>query len=170
MRAINSGSAISCDYTSLSSGTTTRMLVPHALANNGQRWHVRAFDSKSNEFRDFACTRLQNVKESSIKVEDKAALAQDSAWNTFHHITLVPHPSIKHPKAIELDYAMVAGKLELSVREALIGYLLRQWNVDCTVEGTLEGTLVGGQYQLRLDNIHQLQRIESLSIAPGYKT
>jgi len=166
MRAINRGSAISCDYTSLSSGTTTRMLVPHALANNGQRWHVRAFDRKSNEFRDFACTRLQNVAESSTNIVDKEVPAQDSAWNTFHRITLVPHPTIEHGKAIELDYSMVDGKLELNVREALIGYLMRQWNVDCT----LESTLVGGQYQLRLDNIDQFQRIDSLSIAPGYKT
>jgi hypothetical protein len=60
---------------------------------------------------------------------------------------------------------MKGGKIELNVREALLGYLMRQWNVDCS----LESTLVGEQYQLKLDNIHELQGIDSLSIAPGYQ-
>jgi hypothetical protein len=59
---------------------------------------------------------------------------------------------------------MTGGKIELNVREALLGYLMRQWNVDCS----LENTLAGEQYQLRLDNINELQGIDSLSIAPGY--
>ena len=60
---------------------------------------------------------------------------------------------------------MTSGKIELNVREALLGYLMRQWNVDCS----LENTLTGEQYQLRLDNINELQGIDSLLIAPGYQ-
>lgn len=164
MRAINNRQAISCNYISLSSGETKRVLVPHSLANNGQRWHVRAFDKKNKGFRDFVCTRLQNVTEIEKPIATIQAREFDKQWNSIHKITLVPHPSIKHFKAIELDYAMVGGKIELNVREALLGYLMRQWNVDCS----LESTLVGEQYQLRLDNINELQGIDSLSIAPGY--
>jgi hypothetical protein len=58
----------------------------------------------------------------------------------------------------------VDRKIELNVREALLGYLMRQWNVDCP----LESTLVGEQHQLSLNNINELQGIECLSIAPGY--
>lgn len=164
MRAIHNQQAISCDYISLSSGLNHREIVPHTLVNNGQRWHVRAFDRNSQQFRDFVCTRLLNVN----AIEDKVATAQNKAadkqWNTTHPITLVPHPSIKYFEAIELDYAMVGGKKELQVREALLGYLMRQWNVDCS----LHNTLVGAEYQLKLDNINELQGIDSLSIAPGY--
>ncbi len=164
MRAINSGSAISCEYTSLSSGTTTRIIVPHALANNGQRWHVRAFDRKSNEFRDFTCTRLQSVKESSKNIVAKEVPAQDSAWNTFHNIILVPHPPITHAKAIELDYSMEGGKLELNIREALTGYLMCQWNVDCTTDASRSSDY----HHLWLSNVEQMQGLPSMYIAPGY--
>jgi hypothetical protein len=165
MRAINNRQAISCDYVSLSSGETKRSIVPHSLANNGQRWHVRAFDKKNKAFRDFVCTRLQNVTETEKPIATIQGKEFDKQWNSIHKITLVPHPSITHFKAIELDYAMVAGKIELNVREALLGYLMRQWNVDCS----LESTLLGEQYQLRLDNISELQNLGSLAIAPGYK-
>lgn len=169
MRAINNQQAISCDYISLSSGSTHREIVPHTLVNNGQRWHVRAFDTKSNEFRDFVCTRLQNItvkKATNKPIDTMQARECDKQWNTIHKVTLVPHPSITHFKAIELDYDMVDGKVELNVREALLGYLMRQWNVDCS----LQNTLVGAQYQLKLDNIQTLQGIDSMSIAPGYTT
>jgi hypothetical protein len=164
MRAINNQQAILCDYISLSSGLSHRKIVPHTLVNNGQRWHVRAFDTKSNEFRDFVCTRLQNVTAINQLIDTIQARDADKQWNTIHKVTLVPHPSITHFKAIELDYDMVDGKVELDVREALLGYLMRQWNVDCS----LENTLVGAQYQLKLDNINTLQGIHSMSIAPGY--
>ena len=58
----------------------------------------------------------------------------------------------------------VGGKRELNVREALLGYLMRQWNVDCSPENTL----LGAEYQLKLANINELQGIDSLSIAPDY--
>lgn len=164
MRAINNRQAISCDYVSLSSGETKRTIIPHSLANNGQRWHVRAFDKKNKAFRDFVCTRLQNVTAIEKPIATIQGREFDKQWNNIHKITLVPHPSITHFKAIELDYAMVGGKIELNVREALLGYLMRQWNVDCS----LESTLIGEQHQLRLDNINELQEIDSLSIAPGY--
>jgi len=164
MRAINNQQAISCEYTSLSSGLSSRELVPHTIVNNGQRWHVRSYDSKSKEFRDFVCTRLQNITAIEKPVEKIQRRQFDKQWNKIHKVTLVPHPSITHFKAIELDYSMVDGKVELEVREALLGYLMRQWNVDCS----LKSTLVGEQYQLRVDNINELQGIDSLSIAPGY--
>lgn len=164
MRAINNRRAISCQYVSLSSGAGEREIVPHSIANNGQRWHVRAYDKKKKSFRDFVCTRLQNVTEIEKPIATVQGKEFDKQWNNIHKITLVPHPSIKYFKAIELDYAMVGGKIELNVREALLGYLMIQWNVDCS----LESRLVGEQFQLRLDNINELQGIDSLSIAPGY--
>lgn len=165
MRAINNQHAISCDYISLSSGLSNREIVPHTIVNNGQRWHVRAFDTKSNEFRDFVCTRLQNVTAINKPIAIIQSQESDKQWNTIHKVTLVPHPSITHFKAIELDYAMVAGKVELDVREALLGYLLRQWNVDCSSDALL----VGGEYHLWLSNIDEFAQIGSLAIAPGYK-
>jgi hypothetical protein len=106
MRAINNRQAISYDYVSLSSGETKRTIVPHSLANNGQRWHVRAFDKKNKAFRDFVCTRLQNVTAIEKPIATIQGREFDKQWNNIHKITLVPHPSITHFKAIELDYAI----------------------------------------------------------------
>jgi hypothetical protein len=165
MRAINNRQAISCDYVSLSSGETKRTIVPHSLANNGQRWHVRAYDKQNKAFRDFVCTRIQNVTEIVKPIATIQGRGFDKQWNNIHKITLVPHPSIKNFKAIELDYSMVAGKVELNVREALLGYLMRQWNVDCSLDASLKG----GGHHLWLSNINNLKKLDCLFLAPGFK-
>lgn len=163
MRAIYSNSAIVCQYESLSSGTTKRELVPHAIVNNGHRWHVRAFDRKSKEFRDFVCTRFKRIELQETEPKNNELADMDTAWNTLCELRLVPHPSLSHSKAIEMDYGMTKGTLELEVRAALANYLLRQWNVDCTDNATL----TGDEYQLYLKNKNSLVDLIDFSIAPG---
>jgi hypothetical protein len=57
-RAIHQECPLGIEYHSISSGRTEREIVPFALIDNGLRWHVRAFDRKSQEFRDFVITRI----------------------------------------------------------------------------------------------------------------
>ena len=163
MRAIYSNSAIRCEYESLSSGATKRELVPHAIVNNGHRWHVRAYDRKSKAFRDFVCTRFKHVELLAAESKGKELAEADSAWNTLCELQLVPHPRLPHSKAIEMDYGMTKGILELEVRAALANYLLRQWNVDCTDNATL----TGDEYQLYLKNKNGLVDLIDFSITPG---
>ncbi|WKD24205.1 WYL domain-containing protein [Pseudoalteromonas sp. KG3] len=164
MRAITSKLAIECQYTSLTTGTTLKALVPHSIVNNGKRWHVRAFDRSNQEFRDFVATRIEcpKILQSLIKPEEYAD--KDTQWHTIYDIILAPHPQLKYPKAIELDYEMDNGQLKLEIRAALLGYLLRQWNVDCTEKGTLNCNI----YQLHLSNKSQLN-LKDIEIAPGYE-
>lgn len=163
MRAISSNSAIRCEYESLSSGATKRELVPHAIVNNGHRWHVRAFDRKSKEFRDFVCTRFKRIELLAAEPKSKEFAEADSTWNTLCELQLVPHPKLAHSKAIEMDYSMTKGILQIEVRAALANYLLRQWNVDCTDDGTLTGE----EYQLYLKNKNSLVDLINFSITPG---
>ncbi|WP_199527581.1 WYL domain-containing protein [Pseudoalteromonas lipolytica] len=162
MRAIYSNLAIRCEYESLSSGTTKRELVPHAIVNNGHRWHVRAYDRKSKEFRDFVCTRFKRIELKETEPKSNELADMDSAWNTLCELQLVPHPSLSHSKAIEMDYGMTKGMLHLEVRSALAIYLLRQWNVDCTDNATLTGC----EYQLYLKNKNSLVDLINFSITP----
>ncbi|WP_308477805.1 WYL domain-containing protein [Neiella marina] len=162
MRAINSGSAVKCRYHSLSSGASSRTIVPHAIIDNGHRWHVRAYDRKTSSFRDFVCSRFENIVEVHAPVKAQETEANDTDWNSILELEIVPHPSIKHPKAIEMDFDMKNGKLLIDVRAALAGYLLRQWQVDCS---SVEATSTEG-YQLRLNNLEQLEGIASLAMAP----
>ncbi|UAL44689.1 WYL domain-containing protein [Shewanella inventionis] len=163
--AIHKGKALSITYVSLSSGETTREIVPHTLVDNGLRWHVRGFDRKHGEFRDFVLTRIKAavVLEDSTLSETELE-TQDRQWNRFVELELVPHPRIEHSEAIELDYGMTGGVLKVEIRAATAGYLLRQWHVDCSKAHSLQGT----EYQLWLKNTPTLYGVGNLNLAPGF--
>lgn len=163
--AIHKGKALSITYVSLSSGETMREIVPHTLVDNGLRWHVRGFDRKHGEFRDFVLTRIKAavVLEDSTLSETELE-TQDRQWNRFVELELVPHPRIEHSEAIELDYGMTGGVLKVEIRAATAGYLLRQWHVDCSKAHSLQGT----EYQLWLKNTPTLYGVGNLNLAPGF--
>jgi hypothetical protein len=166
VQAILNKKAISIIYTSLSSGSKARKIIPHTIVDNGLRWHVRAFDRNTNSFRDFVITRISKVTlhDDSIEVFEKEI--EDDQWMRKMDLHLVPHPTnIEFPQAIELDYGMDNGLLKITVRAALVGYLLRRWNVDCSETGNLSGA----EYQLYLRNTKTLYGAENLAIAPGYQ-
>ncbi|PVU64881.1 WYL domain-containing protein [Plesiomonas shigelloides] len=169
--AIHKGKALSIIYVSLSSGETTREIVPHTLVDNGLRWHVRAFDRKHgpsgapNGFRDFVLTRIKAalVLEDS-KLSEAELEAQDRQWSRFVELELVPHPRIEHSEAIELDYGMTGGVMKVEIRAATAGYLLRLWNVDCSKAAVLK---TPGSH-LWLKNHQTLYGVGNLAIAPGF--
>lgn len=162
--AIHKGKALSITYVSLSSGEITREIVPHTLVDNGLRWHVRGFDRKHGEFRDFVLTRIKDaIVLEETRLSEVELETQDRQWNRFVELELVPHPRIEHSEAIELDYGMTGGVLKVEIRAATAGYLLRQWHVDCSTEHAL----MGFEYQLWLRNSQALYGVTNLSIAPG---
>jgi hypothetical protein len=164
VQAILNERALEINYTSLSSGSGKREIVPHSIVDNGMRWHVRAFDRKTESFRDFVLTRISNVKLIG-NFEFGEDSNSDTEWQRMISLQLTPHPNnVKFPKAIEMDYAMKNGLLTIGVRAAMAGYLLRRWNVDCTEEATLKGP----EYQLWLRNRASLMNTSNLAIAPGY--
>ena len=163
--AIHKGKALRITYVSLSSGETTREIVPHTLVDNGLRWHVRGFDRKHGEFRDFVLTRIK----AAVVIEDSTLSeteleTQDRQWNRFVELELVPHPRIEHSEAIELDYGMTGGVLKVEIRAATAGYLLRLWNVDCSKEALLKTP----EFHLWLKNYQTLYGVGNLAIAPGF--
>lgn len=166
VQAILNNKAVSVIYTSLTSGSNARELVPHSIVDNGLRWHVRAFDRKSNSFRDFVLTRISKVTLKATP-DSKERGDQDTEWHRMLPLQLVPHPkNVSFPTAIEMDYGMENSQLLINVRAAMAGYLLRRWNVDCTERATLKGA----EYQLWLQNRFTLNNVENLAIAPGYKS
>jgi hypothetical protein len=166
MRAIQYQQVLYCEYVSISSGASHRELIPHAIVNNGHRWHIRAFDRKSNGFRDFVCTRFINMTKTAKRAQRLELSAADIAWSTMLPITLKPHPKLSHSLAIELDYNMVNGELALEVRAALVGYLLQQWQVDCSINNQLNEK----QYPLALVNVDVLKNCDNAILAPGFST
>ena len=97
VQAILNNKAVSVIYTSLSSGSNARELVPHSIVDNGLRWHVRAFDRKSQSFRDFVLTRISKVTLKDTPNEDESTQA-DTEWQRLIPLQLVPHPkNVEHP-------------------------------------------------------------------------
>ncbi len=164
-RAIHRGCAVSLRYHSTSSGATDREIAPIALVDTGIRWHVRAYDRKSREFRDFVFTRMRDVR-----VLDDGPLAPhegadvDAQWNRLIDLELVPHPSYRSPSIVKMDYEMPDGVLRIRVRAANVGYMLRRWNVDCSPDHSL----VGPEYTLWLRDPLALYGATNALLAPGY--
>lgn len=167
-RGIYRKKIVRINYHSFSSGKTSREIAPFALINNGLRWHVRAFDRKSNEFRDFVLTRIDNPKViEDSKVEDHELSTQDAYWSRIIELELVPHPNhSKDHDIINLDYEMDDGVLKVKVRAAIAGYLLRLWSVDCSSGHSVPGE----EYRLWLKNHPILYEVNSAKLAPGYST
>lgn len=163
-RAIYRSKVLEIKYLSLSSGYKKRQIAPHALVESGNRWHVRAFDRENNRFSDFVINRIQEVR----ALEDNAAEHElpnaDAQWNKQIHLTLVPHPKITHKAAIEADYQMKGGQIQVQCRAAVAGYMLRRWGVDCSIDCTLNP----GEYHLALHNTDSLAGVESADLAPGH--
>ena len=165
-QAIINHKPISVVYTSLSSGSGARELVPHSIVDNGLRWHLRAYDRKSKSFRDFVLTRITKVTIQAQTPSPEEDKLEDHQWMRMVPLQIIPHPNnVKHPTAIKLDFGMEKGILEVNVRAAMAGYLLRRWNVDCSNKASLSGP----EYQLYLQNIQTLYGAENLAIAPGYQ-
>lgn len=154
---------IRMSYLSLSSGQKRREVVPVALADNGLRWHVRAFDRDRGRFGDFVLTRISKVQELADAAAESELLAADEQWARMVDMELVPHPGIAHMEAIEADYGMSDGVLRLKARAALAGYVLRRWNVDASPDHRLDPAT----HHLWLRNTPTLYGVESAALAPG---
>lgn len=166
-RAIHQGAVVEVAYRALSSGLTTREIVPFALADCGLRWHVRAFDRRSGEFRDFVLGRLADARIVPSPVAEVERSDHDIQWNRITELELVPHPAnVQHPDTIEAEYDMEGGVLKVRARAAMAGYLLRRWSVDCTADHSLKGA----EFHLWLRNRQALYGVTNLVLAPGYES
>lgn len=163
-RSLVARKAVRVNYLSLSSGSKRRELVPVALADNGLRWHVRAFDRERDRFGDFVLTRIAKAQEVDGEVLDAEQIGADEQWARIVDLEIVPHPGITWPKAVEADYAMTDGVLRIKSRAALAGYVLRRWNIDSSPDHRLDAA----SHHLWLKNTRTLYGVESAALAPGH--
>lgn len=168
-RAIVGGHVLRLTYHSMSSGAVEREIVPHALVDSGLRWHVRAYDRTKMEFRDLVLTRMEDVTplrhtgfDEVVHAHEKPAA--DSQWQKIITLNLLPHPAQPHPSSIEKDFGMIEGRLQVTVRAAVAGYVLRQWQVDCSPTGSLRRR----EIRLRLADVGALNGVGTAALAPGY--
>lgn len=163
-KAIYQNKALNISYRSLSRGKTSRQIIPFALAYTGVRWHARAFDSKTKEYRDFVLNRVETIELVEQEISCSPIKEGDNQWNRIVELQITPHPLLRHPKTIEHEYRMKDGFLAVEIRAAIAGYLLRLWNVDCSSEPEKSDS----SFQLYLKNRQALYAVENLIIAPNY--
>jgi predicted DNA-binding transcriptional regulator YafY len=164
-RAIHAKRPVAIRYHSMSSGESERVIVPFALVDTGLRWHVRAFDRKSGEFRDFVITRIEAP--TLLDEEPKANERPDNdiQWTRIVELDFVPHPRLSRPEIIRMDYGMTDGSIRMRVRAAVAGYMLLRWNVDASPDHSLKEE----QYRLWLSDPLALYGVENAKLAPGYQ-
>jgi predicted DNA-binding transcriptional regulator YafY len=164
-RAINLGEVVCIKYFSDSSGSTQREIVPFSFATDGLRWHVRAYDRKRSEFLDFVISRMDEASIVHGDVPLKHELpTEDHQWNRVVEIDLVPHPDRDSAELVKRDYGMVDGVLHLKTRAAMVGYILQQWHVDCSVNHYIQDKA----FRLWLKDPLVLYGVKSAIFAPGY--
>lgn len=163
-RTIHAKCPVAIRYHSMSSGESERVIVPFALVDTGLRWHVRAFDRKTDEFRDFVVTRI----EAPILLDEEPKANErpdkDIQWTRIVELDLVPHPRLGRPEIVRMDYGMQGSSIRMRVRAAVAGYMLLRWSVDASPDHSLKEE----QYRLWLSDPLALYGVESASLAPGY--
>ena len=162
-RAIHNVQVLKITYSSASSGTTTRKIIPVAFADNLLRWHLRAYDRKRRKHIDFVVNRIGNVE--SIEkdtIQPHEHPDRDSQWHSFVQLKIKTHP---HNSTNSQHFDMRDKARVINVRSAMAGYFLELWNVDCSPSASLRGK----KYHYVLENSKEISRIANLELAPGYK-
>lgn len=130
IETIRAGRMIHITYQSMKSAEPkSRWITPHALGLDGFRWHARAWCHTRGAFVDFVLARILEVGETK---ESEIEPADDNGWQRKITLKFEPHPDLKDGarKAIELDYGMKDGLVEITTRVCMSYYLERQFGLD----------------------------------------
>jgi predicted DNA-binding transcriptional regulator YafY len=132
IRAIEQRMALRVLYQSMNEtrpGPMWRWIVPHGLAHDGLRWHVRAFCEESQRFKDFLLSRcLESGEERSTEIKP----SRDKYWNEYFSVVLVPNPALSssQQEVVAQDYCMEYGQIAVPVRKALLYYFNKRLRLD----------------------------------------
>jgi len=155
LRAIKARTKLEAVYYSLSDrdNRDPRRLEPHSLVNTGLRWHVRAYNEETYDFRDFVLSRF--VEARKLEEAAESSVHYDDDWTETITLQLTPHPKLDPQKRMSLmiDYRGDKELIELTVRRALIGYVLQHLSVDTTSDHSLNPNA----YQLALVNREEIE-------------
>lgn len=124
LQAARFGLVMEIGYQSMSRAEPViHKVQPHTLVFDGSRWHVRAFSCAHDEFRDFVLARIHQAV---VLGKPEKACPVDTLWETQLTVEIGPHPGLSPSQklAVERDYGMVNGLCRLTVRAALLPYLL----------------------------------------------
>ncbi len=108
---------------------TRRWISPHAIAFDGSRWHVRGWCHENKYFKDFVLARIQQIYGVRTSEIDRR---EDKRWHSFTSVILRARSDLtgRQRIAVETEFGMRDGTLEVRMREALVPYFVRQLHLD----------------------------------------
>ena len=158
-RAIHGNRKLEVSYRSLSKRDSKekRIIEPHSLVNTGFRWHVRAYNEETFDFRDFVLSRF--VSAECLKNDAESSAQYDDDWSELISLKLSPHPKLDDAgrASLLIDYGSDGDIIDIKIRRALIGYLLQQLSVDTTIDYSLNPK----KYQLIVLNRGEIEPFAS---------
>lgn len=160
--AIRRRRAIEIRYQSFSSPEPeVRWIAPHALVFDGSRWHARAWCYKKSMFGDFVLARtLWTGDTKPADVNSKL----DGEWQRIVTIRLGTNPNLSagQRRALELDYGMTDGIIEIPMRLCTVFYFERHMGLDLP-----ESVLPAGRRQIIWLNRPEIEAIrQDLLVEP----
>lgn len=126
--AVRDGKSIEVFYQSMNRERPDpiwRRITPHAFGYDGFRWHARAYCHLTHKFKDFLLPRILDVRN---RDEPGGTGDEDWLWNNHFDVIIGPHPDLtdSQKKVIAKDYGLDHGSGVLSVRYAMLFYVLKR--------------------------------------------
>jgi hypothetical protein len=130
--AIRHNRSVRVLYQSMNSQRTEplwRWISPHAFANDGLRWHVRAFCHLDRKYKDFLLPRCLTADSDAPQ---EASGTADENWQNFFDVILVPNPKLSQNQQsiVAQDYCMTDGEISISVRRSFLYYFQKRLRID----------------------------------------
>ncbi|MEQ1713748.1 MAG: WYL domain-containing protein [Hyphomicrobium sp.] len=128
-RAARDGQKIRVQYQSFTQPNPSwRWIAPSRLVSDGQRWHVRAWCYREQQWKDFVLARILDINEA----EAAELLPPDYDWIETITLVLLPaeHLSKGQKTSVMREFAMRSGRLVATVPRAMKIYAVRRWGLD----------------------------------------
>ena len=130
--AARSGSGVRITYRSMNNPEgVPRVVFPHALVRAPRRWHMRAWCTERDDFRDFVLSRVQTAEAVDDARPMRAMEQHDLGWTRMVDLRIVPHPSLTEEQQNLIASEMFPGARakRLKVRRSLAMYVLQDLRV-----------------------------------------
>lgn len=138
-QAMVKGQQLQINYASLGQNqdNQTRIIEPHSIVDTGLRWHVRAFNQATFDFRDFVLSRVLDAKMLSDKAD--SSKEHDEDWEEMITLQLAPHSQLSPSQQVNLlvDFSDDGVNISFTLRRAMLGYALHALRVDTTPDASM---------------------------------
>jgi len=145
-QAMAQSTGVQLAYVSLSNPQQhARVIFPHALIHAGTRWHVRAWCTLRQGYRDFNLSRIRGVEEADQAVPPQG---RDEAWELIVPLRLIAHTSLSaaQQRIVKEEFFQGTSALVLQCRAVLVPYMIQAYRA--AVDPALQ---LPPQYLLQVD-------------------